>query len=55
MSGITAATITKQGFMKKVEFFSGPHEGATVHISDRSLDIREDRDEIYNRAVEEVA
>lgn len=58
----TGIVIEKQGFMKKVTFFDAidPNrtgenpEGETVFVSEKGLDIEEDREEIVRLAKEQL-
>lgn len=52
-----AVTVENQGFMKRVEFIMGPHEGEVVHLNDSDLDQTDldDADEITERALENVS
>lgn len=50
-----AATVTTQGFMTKVEFFSGTCEGEEVYLQDASLDSDSGRFEVIEAALEKVS
>jgi hypothetical protein len=51
-----AATVSKNGFMTKVEFFSGEHAGEEVYLNDKDLDLDDDNDQfsVIDRALEEL-
>jgi hypothetical protein len=51
-----AATISSQGFMTKVEFFSGSHRGEEVYLQDAELSTGDDgRFEVIEAALEKVS
>lgn len=56
----TAATLSKEGFMTKVEFFSGPNAGEEVYLPDldwnpeEGYDSDDARREAVSRATEKL-
>jgi len=50
-----AATILSQGFMTKVEFFSGGYEGEEVYLQDAELSTDDGRFEVIEAALEKVS
>jgi len=54
---MNAVIIKNQGFMKRVEFIMGPHEGGVVHLNNSDLDQTDldDAGEITERALEKVS
>ena len=51
----SAATVTTQGFMTKVEFFSGTYEGEEVYLQDANLADDDGRFEVIEAALEKVS
>jgi len=49
-----AATISTQGFMTKVEFFSGSYKGEEVYLQDADLSGDDGRFEVIEAALEKV-
>lgn len=50
-----AATVTKQGFMTKVEFFAGDYEGEEVYLQNADLDSDDGRFDVIEEAMEKVS